>query len=230
MDNLSLVSLITHELRTPLTAIRGYTSLLAQSKSINEDSKNILEKIHVDTVKEIYVLNDASQLLRFELKTETPAFELVNLHEFIQERIEHLRQEEGDEKKLKFEIKSPHDVSASIQKDYMGMLIDFLLKHSARGSRKKSGILIEINEEEGSVSINLHENGPSVHSDNAPLPADPFYFKGEPREDNEDDLRSGLELYICNEVAKKIPNIKLLVSSKGSIGNTFKINFPINSQ
>jgi two-component system OmpR family sensor kinase len=230
MDNFSLISLITHELRTPLTAIRGYSSLLIQNKLINEDSKNILEKVHIDVVKEIYVLNDASQLLKFELKKGESVKDTVNMYKFVQERIEHYKQEEGDEKKLKFEIKSPNGLSVKISKEYVEMLIDFLLKHSARGSSKKSRIFMEIEKDKESVNLKIHENVPTIHSENGSLPEEPFYIKNEQHEDNPYDLRSGLELYICNQVVSQIEGAKLRVSSRGSKGNTFDLTIPINNK
>lgn len=60
------MSMATHELRTPLTVIRGYASMLVESKKLGEDERNTVELISRSSEQLNGLVNDLLDVMRIE--------------------------------------------------------------------------------------------------------------------------------------------------------------------
>ncbi|CAG0960269.1 MAG: HAMP domain-containing protein [Anaerolinea sp.] len=62
------LSMVSHELRTPLNAIEGFTSVMLQGMGVSLDPKarGMLERVHVNSQRLLYLINDILDLSRIE--------------------------------------------------------------------------------------------------------------------------------------------------------------------
>ncbi len=57
---------VSHELRTPLTVIRGYTEMLLENPSIDESSRNAIEKVEEQSNRMMHIVQKLLSLSRLE--------------------------------------------------------------------------------------------------------------------------------------------------------------------
>jgi len=60
------VSLASHELRTPITVIKDYVSLMLDDKTISEDNRHKLERVHLSAQRLINLVNDNLDVSKIE--------------------------------------------------------------------------------------------------------------------------------------------------------------------
>jgi signal transduction histidine kinase len=59
-------NMIAHEFRTPLTAINGYTSFLAESKTLSNDEQRYVSTIQLSTARLLALVNDFLEVARIQ--------------------------------------------------------------------------------------------------------------------------------------------------------------------
>lgn len=218
------LSHIMHELRAPLTAVRGYLSLLRDGSfgKLPDEAKDILDKVHADTVMEIYRVNDLSALLKLENtdKSEVTTIEKKELARFVNELIESYRKEEAKADKAKFKVSGGKNISALIPTKLLTFIITFMLKHAVRTGEEGADIDISIVQDKGSNKILIKDSSGKLDISDPESIFKPFVI-------NEDGnkLGSGLELFCCRQAASYLPGLEVGVLPEYKDGNTFYISF-----
>lgn len=62
----SFVHMVAHEFRTPLTAIKGYASLLQDSKSVTEEEARYVDNIRISSERLVHLVNDFLEVARIQ--------------------------------------------------------------------------------------------------------------------------------------------------------------------
>ncbi|MDM5195573.1 HAMP domain-containing histidine kinase [Bacillus hominis] len=83
-----MLSNISHDLKTPLTVILGYTEILNNDKTINEEEQQmLLEKVHVKTLEVMELIHKFFDLAKLESGDKAIEITKVNMNEVCREKI-----------------------------------------------------------------------------------------------------------------------------------------------
>lgn len=222
-----ILSKIMHEIRAPLTAIRGYISLLSEGSfgKIPEESKEVLEKLHVDVIKTIYRINDFSALLKCENEheEELQKNESVNLMQFMNLIVDSYKTEEEKAVEVEYEISGDESIQVKVPVLPLKFVLSFLLKHATRVSKKGSRINIQILKKDNLCQILIKDAAPKIGNENIKFLFEPFSEKGDV------EGSSGLELFNCQKATNYLPDAKIGVLPDYDHGNTYYISLPFNN-
>jgi len=88
----AFIANISHEIRTPLNAIVGFTSILPDISS-PEEQKGILDLIHENTQKLLVIINDVVNISKIESGQAQAVFSTFELNTTLTEQVERFRHE-----------------------------------------------------------------------------------------------------------------------------------------
>ncbi|MDO8269422.1 MAG: PAS domain S-box protein [Candidatus Levybacteria bacterium] len=222
-------SIASHELRTPLTSIRGNISLIQEyySEQVKDkEFKEMLEDIHISTVRLIDVVNDFLNVSRLEQKRMVFAKVAFDVSLALEAAI---KETEGvaTEKKLFVKLKKPAakiEVIGDVDKvkEVVINLIGNALKFT-----KKGGVTIEFGTKDGFVEVMVTDTGRGIAKSQQGL----LFHKFTQAENNpltrDTTQGTGLGLYISRMMIEGMGGEMVLKSSEVSHGSTFSFTLPL---
>jgi PAS domain S-box-containing protein len=220
------ISVVSHELRTPMTIIRGYSSLLADGKlgDLNTKQKEYMERINVETGRLLDLANDMLDLQKFdagkaELHTERTnvkdvAIELTN-------EFEPLFAKKG--LKLTMEDSSTNPF-AMIDKRYLNRAFTNLIQNALKFTEKGGVTVYTINPDDKHIVIAFKDTGVGIAEEAIPHLFSKFYQASNVL--NRKQEGSGLGLSIVKKIIEAHKGLIWVESTEGT-GSTFYIALPI---
>ena len=211
------ISNMSHEFRTPISSILGYSSVLADNYSLNED-----EFQHINAVKRNaqYLLSLIDNVLEHaQLETDKTLINLapVKIRELIEDvRLMFISQAEAKGLEFRFEVSS--NVPNLIYSDRLRLqqilinLFGNAFKYTLKGE-----VRANFNWADDNLTISVKDTGPGISKQDQAL-----VFQAYNRGDTDKKKGAGLGLAISSQLAEKLQG-SLTLSSKLGAGSIFTL-------
>jgi signal transduction histidine kinase len=228
------LSIASHELKTPLTSIYGVLQLQERILRLKKDEPpeiqlerqhNLLKMVirQVERLNELIDgLLDVSRIQngRFTIEPADHDVALI-LKEILNSRLNVIAQEAN----VRFQLSSPASLFAWVDPVRMEELFSNLLMNAVRFSPEGGVIWLELKENQGQVSFQVRDQGPSV-----PIEDRERIFLPFERAQRTGRLGGlGLGLFISREIAQLHGGTVTLAESIPGKGNVFEANFPVRN-
>lgn len=218
----NFISSISHELRTPLNAIINFTDQviedfdeMLQNKEIQEDTKQYLERVMVNSRHLLQLINDLLEFTKAEAGKIDYKFELHNLNESLQTAHNNtfsLLNGTGVDFYLNL---YPEKLFASVDpRRFLQILLNLLsnaIKFTTQGS-----IELRSFPKNGDIIVEVADTGKGIPTEKQKSVFDPFV-----QVDN-DDYGTGLGLGLVKRMCDDM-GIEISISSVETKGSTFRL-------
>ena len=222
------VSTVTHELRTPLTSIRAFTEILLEHPDLElEQRKKFLGIITKETERLTRLIGQVLDLSRIESGKAEWQQSRVDMSDVVSTSVAAMSQL-CEERNIKVEVRMPErvaPVSADVDRIIQVMLN--LLSNAAKFCDQRDGrIEITLSEHDGTLRVDVRDNGPGIASQDQAVIFDKFHQVGDTLVDKPHG--SGLGLYISRQIVEHFGGRMWVHSSPGK-GTCFSFTLPAES-
>ncbi|HEX3641424.1 MAG TPA: HAMP domain-containing sensor histidine kinase, partial [Ktedonobacteraceae bacterium] len=223
------VSRASHELKTPITVIRGqvYLGLRFLSQHAAEISAELaplhvrLEKVDTQTNRLQALVNDLLDLSSLQAMNLPLRVTECDLGSLCYEVVDDQRALSG--RRFDLEITSnPLILQADCLR--ISQVITNLVTNAAKYSLEGSVIRIQAGQEQSSVILQVHNDGPAIPQEEQATIFEPFYRLASARSSSKKG--SGLGLSITKEIVERHTGQIWVESSEGR-GTTFFVQLPL---
>lgn len=200
-DIKELVSNISHDLKTPLTAIKGYSEGLIDGVADTKDKRNkYLKTIYMKANDMSVLVDELAYYAKIDCNTIPYSFNNINIAEYFEDCVEDLHLElEVKNIKVYYENSVDNDVKVVADAEQLKRVIHNIIGNSVKYMDKSEGIIkIRIIDDEGSVRVDIEDNGIGVDEAELSYIFDRFYRADASR--NSKLGGSGLGLAIAKKV------------------------------
>lgn len=221
----TLSACINHEIRNPVFVIEGVSQLYLEGhpnqikdpavekamKTISEQSRRALE-----------IMRNLSDFTKQEISSAKPVKAPVCVRKTLAD-VKPLIRHEFENRDIELHEEIPAELSSvSINKRHLEeILFNLLLNASQAICREpdagKRAVKIQALQKNGSVVLQIQDNGPGISEAQLPRIFEPFYSTRE--------AGSGLGLFITKRLVERNGG-KILVHSREGEGTTFRLTFP----
>ncbi|MRX73111.1 response regulator [Bacillus lacus] len=216
------VSTVSHELRTPLASVLGFTELMLHRELKPERQKKYLTTIYQEAKRLTSLINDFLDVQRMEAGKQTYEKRYYDVVPILNEVIDAQNVNASSHRiRLKEETSLTQVLGDS---DKLRQVFNNLISNAVKYSPDGGEILISIFEKDGSLYINIADEGLGIPEESLDKLFTKFY-----RVDNSDRRRiggTGLGLAIVKEIVKAHGG-DISVYSKLGEGSTFSVTFPL---
>jgi PAS domain S-box-containing protein len=209
---------VSHDLRAPIASMKALLSLMSEKDSEEELKETYISMM--STVAErmdnvIFEILDYSRNSRLDVVSEE-----IDLEKLIRSAVETYRHFSALTVHFQFEsfLKKPLYSDSRRLQSVINNLISNAIKYSQKG-KKDIEIRVELRENGHFVEMKVSDNGEGIRAEFLPRIFDMFY-----RASNTSS-GSGLGLYICSEILKKMKGSISVQSSEGQ-GTAFTVLIP----
>lgn len=210
----------SHELRTPLTAILGFTSVLKEEVSVeNQEFLGLIDENGKRLLQTINSLLDLAKLRAGMLELNMHAVDVGRKAGEVVELLNQL----AKNKNLFLRLAKPEGKIFALLDDHCFERILYNLIGNAIKFTTEGGIVVTIEEKAGSALVHVKDTGIGIDESFLPFLFDEF--KQEPMEDVRPE-GSGLGLTITSQLVELLGGQISVVSKKGE-GSTFTVAFKV---
>ncbi len=217
------VFLATHELRTPVTAIRGFLSLVSESKkNFPKDIRNDLDAIESASNVLNQLINDLLEVARSEsgtMKVETKQVDVVSIIKDVLEQLSAL----ADRRKIKLKMDKAEDVRVIADENKLKEVLTNLVGNAIKYNKDGGEINISILKASPDVIIEIRDTGYGIPKENQDKIFQKF-FRAVSKETQE-IIGTGLGLFITRMLVEKMGG-KIMFTSEEGKGTTFAFSLP----
>ncbi len=210
----------SHELKTPLAAIRGHINLIKRrGKEHPEVVAKSLQYIDSESSRMEILVNELLELGR--AKKQHQSIDPIDLVPIVQKESEILEQEYDT---CSVYISSPTKVFYPIEVKDFRLIIHNLLDNAAKYSQNNAKIKIELQKDNGYLTLRVKDQGIGIREKNYDKIFDRFY-----REDQAHSSQikgTGIGLAIVKDIVTKYHG-KISVSANTPKGTIFEIKLPL---
>src|SRR4029077_3074593 len=164
---------VTHEFRTPLTAIKASITSLMSSMSLGaEDRQELMAVINEESDRLNRLVGEAAEVAQLESHEFHLHQERRRILALVQSAVVKLKQSLG---KRPVEIRVPEDLAATVDGDRIEEVLIQLLENAAKYSDAEAPIRITAEQKNGSVMVNVADQGTGIDDMEQQLIFDKFY-------------------------------------------------------
>lgn len=222
-----LVANVSHDLKTPLTSIQGFSQALldgtASDAAAQERAASI---IHDEASRMRRLVDDLLDLARLEAGQVSLARELVNVGELLRACATRFApQTEQGRVTLEMEVPATLPLvvgDADRLGQVFGNLVDNALKH-AGGAAGEGRVVLRAEQQDGSVSCSITDNGPGIPAEDLARVFERFYQVDKSRARRRGG--AGLGLAIAQEIVHAHGG-QIRVESVEGLGTRFTVDLP----
>lgn len=223
-------SIASHELRTPLTAIRGNTEMIKSyfGEKLNDpDLKEMIDDIHVSSVRLIRIVNDFLDTSRLEQSRMKFVLNAFDIEEMAQEAVKQY-QVTSSRKKVMLAVRpSDHPMplvyaDSDRTRQVLINLIGNALKFTEQGA-----VTISFHLEDNFVKLLVSDTGRGIAPDAQERLFRKFEQSGATVLTRDSVQGTGLGLYISKMIVEQMNGQVKLESSTPDKGTTFSFSLPI---
>jgi signal transduction histidine kinase len=217
-------TIISHDLKTPITSINSLTELFYENYgSINENDKmSYIKSIKESSEKLLNLTNNLLMWSNLQTKKLTPAIEIININQIIQEEINLLKQF-ADKKGITFDFENVNNFYVVADKSMLEFIIRNLLSNAIKFSYKGSKINIFSKQKNENIEITVSDRGIGISNEIKDKLFNINFKSTINGTDNEKG--TGLGLNLSKEFLEKI-NGKIWFESEYGKGSSFIISLP----
>ena len=219
------VSTVTHELRTPLTSIRAFTEILLEHPDVDlEQRSKFLGIITKEAERLTRLINQVLDLSKIESGKADWHESRVDMKEVIADTVAAMSQL-FDENGIKVSVQMPARVSAVLADvdRAIQVMLNLLSNATKFCDRREGRIEIELSEREGTLRIDVRDNGPGIDAADHAAVFDKFRQVGDALTDKPQG--SGLGLHISRHIVEHFGGTLWVESSPGR-GACFSFTLP----
>lgn len=223
------VSTVTHELRTPLTAIRAFTEILLDEPDLAADKRRrFLGVITKEAERLTRLINEVLDLAKLESGKADWAESRIDMKEVISDTLAAMDQL-FKEKSIRVEARLPEYVSSvTADLDRMIQVMLNLLSNAAKFCAATNGrIEISLYERDGSVQVDVSDNGLGIVAGDHEAVFSKFYQAGDAPSDR--PRGSGLGLHISRQIVTHFGG-RMWVNSRAGAGARFSFTLPAGAR
>ena len=219
---------VSHELKTPLTSISGYAELIETGIAKPEDVQGFAQKIHVEAVRMIQLVNDILQLSKLDNASETgsePEMETVDLLDVARECVD---RQKLNARRAYISLtclgeSAPVRGSRQLLDELCQNLCDNAIRYNRPGGKVQ--ITTACNRD-GSCTLTVSDNGIGIPREAQSSVFERFYRVDKSR--SKATGGTGLGLAIVKHIAR-IHNARIKLESQVDEGTTITVTFPTSA-
>jgi PAS domain S-box-containing protein len=216
------IGYVTHELKTPLTSMNMFIEILTDYHKTTKDKKSqfLLAKAKIQMDRLGNLLNSFANVYKAQVGKLVLRKERFDLNMLVKEVVETFQYSQSTH-----DIQHVGSVKNLIEADRerINEVIVNLLSNAIKYSPQTDKIIINLTEDERSVSLSVEDFGPGIPKDKKEKIFERFYRVEEGKSHSKTGL--GLGLYIVSEIIKAHKG-KLWVHSTEGKGSTFFFSIP----
>jgi signal transduction histidine kinase len=217
------IATASHDLKNPITTIAGFSTLLGQAGSLNEQQRDFVERIQAAAHNMNELVQNMISLAQLDLQA-AQKHEAVNLGNLLSELVNEFSLQAGSKGQTMDFV--PSAAPARINGDSLQLkqlfrnLIGNAVKYSPQGGK----ITVTLKAEGNSVKIDVQDTGYGIPAADLPFIFDRFYRV---RAGHTDEIEgNGLGLAIVKSVVEQHGG-QISVESTHGKGSLFSVLFPI---
>lgn len=228
LDNLKrdLVANVSHELKTPITAIKGFVEVLRDGElKDGKKAERFLEIIYKHTERLNAIVEDLLTLSRLERSGINRELKLED-HKVktVLKAVEDDYLFKAKEKHIDIYIDCKDDLHASMDIKLLEQALGNLLDNAIKYSDKKSRVELRAFSENGSVVMEVEDEGAGISKEHLPRLFERFYRAEKSR--SRDEGGTGLGLSIVKHIVQ-VHGGTVDVESELGKGSIFRIKIPV---
>lgn len=224
-----VMSNMSHEMRTPLNGIMGLATLINESGSENEETRQFSELIYQSGARMLQTFNRLIDLDLTGSDSSKSLISSISLYEFFESNLKtasDIAHTKGQS--VKWHI---HNVDTLILSSEMILsqilinLVNNALKYSGPKAIVNVNAKIIVKNYGRFLQFSVEDNGPGINTEELDKIFEPFYMSSNIT--GNQDISSGLGLYIVKIYTEYLGGTVTLESHLG-LGSNFEVNIPIN--
>lgn len=217
------LGIAAHDLRNPLASIRGFSEMMLEMETTEEEKREYLRTIHSVSNQMLGLLND---LLDFSV-IESGKFDLKltpgNLGKLVEERVR-LMAQNSKVKGIEITREIQETPEIKFDKDRLAQVVDNLLSNAVKFS--KSGTTVHVLVEKGDLAVKIHvrDQGPGIAANEIGKLFGVFQKLSNQPTGGEKSTGLGMS------IVKKIVDAhagEISVESKVGVGTSFTVSLPL---
>lgn len=224
-----VMSNMSHEMRTPLNGIMGLATLINESGSENEETRQFAQLIYQSGARMLQTFNRLIDLDLTGSDSSKSLISSISLHKFFEANLKpvaDVAQTKGQS--LKWHIHNGDTLILSSEMILSQILINLVnnaLKYSGPKAIVNVNAKIIVKNYGRFLRFSVEDNGPGINPEELDKIFEPFYMSSNIT--GNQDVSSGLGLYIVKVYAEYLGGTIALESHLG-FGSNFEVNIPIN--
>jgi len=217
-----LIAEFVHELRTPLASLSTATYLLLRPEMSREQSDQIINNIHNETLRLNSLASSFLDLARLESgrvqfrKTRFSAADLIY-------ECRDVMMSKAQETDIQIRVDVPNDMPLmEADRDKIKQILLNLTSNAIKYNRPNGSVIITGSFSDADLTITIQDTGIGIPEDSIPHLFEKFYRV---REHEGKASGTGLGLSICKQIIQG-HNGRIEVKSKMGVGTSFNIHLP----
>ncbi|HET6993895.1 MAG TPA: ATP-binding protein [Chitinophagaceae bacterium] len=212
---------VTHELKTPISVVRLNLETIQKYSLDAEKQKKLIAVMLKETSRLNFLTNNILVASQLEGGGYKFSKEEMDLSDMLKDCIQDFRSR-FPERVFKSEIQQGTDVKGDPL--LLQILINNLLENAVKYSPKETPVTAVLKKENGSLVLNIADEGPGINDDEKKKVFSKFYRIG--NEATRKTQGTGLGLYLCNKIAHD-HNADILVTNNIPRGSIFTVTFKL---
>ncbi|OCX54862.1 histidine kinase [Mucilaginibacter sp. PPCGB 2223] len=212
---------ISHEFRTPLTLIHSPLEDLLKNDKLSATVGKHLKMVHRNTSRLLHLVNQLIDYRKIEYDKQQLRVSENNIVEFIRDIVtsfsQHARKMHID---LRFSTEAK-EIGVWFDPNMLDKAFFNLISNAIKFSQKKGQVTVSIYQGEGSIHIDVTDNGIGLAPDEMEKIFDQFY-----QAEHNDRRGSGIGLALSKEIVR-LHGGSIRVKSQKWKGATFTVNLPL---
>ena len=214
---------VSHELKTPLTVISGYSELIENGMTGEEDTIRFSKEIHRNSARLLTLINDILRLSELDSGEQNTPMEDVDLYELSDNCISML-QTNADKHNVTLDLKGPR-ITVYANRQMLEEMIYNLCDNGIRYNKPNGKVEVSIMENNENVVFMVSDTGIGISEENINRIFERFYRVDKSR--SKQTGGTGLGLAIVKHIAEQM-NAQIQIDSELEKGTTITILFPKN--
>ncbi len=211
----------SHELRTPMSVIMAQCEYTLEKERTVEEYEAALSVIHRQSRKMSTLINDMLDFTRLNMKTDRYPMERFDLSESVASLCTDMSLIRENNIELSYD-NIEKDIIYKGNKTLINQALMNLISNAYRYGKENGHILVSLKRTEGSIIINVQDDGIGIAEDEQEKVFRRFYQGDNSRS----GLGTGLGLSMADEIVRYHGG-RILLESKKNQGSTFQIILPL---
>ena len=211
----------SHELRTPMSVIMAQCEYTLEKERTVEEYEAALSVIHRQSRKMSTLINDMLDFTRLNMKTDRYPMERFDLSESVASLCTDMSLIRENNIELSYD-NIEKDIIYKGNKTLINQALMNLISNAYRYGKENGHILVSLKRTEGSIIINVQDDGIGIAVDEQEKVFRRFYQGDNSRS----GLGTGLGLSMADEIVRYHGG-RILLESKKNQGSTFQIILPL---
>ena len=221
-----LIAEFVHELRTPLASLSTATYLLLRPEMSREQSDQIVNNIHNETLRLNSLASSFLDLARLEsgrVQFRKTRFSVADLIYECRD----VMMSKAQETNVQIRVDVPSDMPLmEADRDKIKQILLNLTSNAIKYNRPNGSVIITGSFTDAELTINIQDTGLGIPEDSIPHLFEKFYRV---REHEGKASGTGLGLSICKQIIQG-HNGRIEVKSKMGVGTSFSVHLPRTSR